>query len=271
MFIALVGFGIGGATSGGIFDALGIGGGSSGSDPQYSQQIDNANEALQQDPKDEKALLKLARYNFLEGQAALQTDDQGRVTLSQDSLDSYRAATDAWERYLKTDPKKPNDDVAGLMIKVYSTSAGTDPASLESDVNGAYESAKVVAQARPSLGAYTDLATWAYLSGNTEAGDQAKAEGAQGGAGLDDQEADRDAAEAGPATAPTGRQGAEEERSGSEPTPGSALRPQRRHLGRASRRDALVGRATAGAHPPRRSRYHHRSRAISSVGRAGDS
>ena len=71
MFIALVGFGIGGATSGGIFDALGIGGGSSGSDPQYSQQIDNANEALQQDPKDDKALLKLARYNFLEGQAAL--------------------------------------------------------------------------------------------------------------------------------------------------------------------------------------------------------
>ena len=92
MFIALVGFGIGGATSGGIFDALGIGGGSSSSDPQYSQQIDNANEALQQDPKDEKALLKLARYNFLEGQTSLETDDQGRVTLSQDSLDSYRAA-----------------------------------------------------------------------------------------------------------------------------------------------------------------------------------
>jgi tetratricopeptide (TPR) repeat protein len=173
MFIALVGFGIGGATSGGIFDALGIGGGSN-SDPQYSQQIDNANEALQQDPKDEKALLKLARYNFLEGQTSLQTDGQGRVTLSQDSLDSYRAATDAWERYLKTNPKKPDDNVAGLMLKVYSTSAGTDPASLESDVDGAYQSAKVVADARPSLGAYTDLATWAYLSGNTEAGDQAK-------------------------------------------------------------------------------------------------
>ena len=174
MFIALVGFGIGGATSGGIFDALGIGGGSSGSDPQYSQQIDSANEALQQDPKDEKALLKLARYNFLEGQAALETDDQGRQSLSQDSVDSYRAAADAWERYLKTDPKQPDDNVAGLMLKVFATSAGTDPAELESDVNGAYESAKIVADARPSLGSYTELATWAYLSGNTEAGDAAK-------------------------------------------------------------------------------------------------
>ncbi len=173
MFIALVGFGIGGATSGGIFDALGIGGGSGSSDPQYSQQIDNAQQALQADPKDEKALLKLARYNFLEGQTSLSTDAQGRVTLSQDTLDSYRAATDAWERYLKTDPKKPDDNVAGLMLKIYSTSAGTDPSSLETDVEGAYKSAKVVADARPSLGAYTDLATWAYLSGNDKAGAEA--------------------------------------------------------------------------------------------------
>jgi tetratricopeptide (TPR) repeat protein len=174
MFIALVGFGIGGATSGGIFDALGIGGSSTSSDPQYSQQIDNANETLQQDPKDEKALLKLARYNFLEGQNALETDDQGQISLSQDTLDSYRAATDAWERYLKTDPKQPDDNVAGLMLKVFETSAGTDPTFLESDVDGAYNAAKVVADARPSLGAYTELATWAYLSGNTEAGDEAK-------------------------------------------------------------------------------------------------
>jgi tetratricopeptide (TPR) repeat protein len=170
MFVALVGFGIGGATSGGIFDALGIGGGSSSSDPQYSQQIDSAEQALQENPKDEKALLKLARYNFLEGQTSLDTDAQGRVSLNQDSINSYRAATDAWERYLKTDPKQPDDNVAGLMLKVYSTTAGTDPSSLESDVEGAYKSAKVVADARPSLGSYTDLATWAYLSGNEEAG-----------------------------------------------------------------------------------------------------
>ena len=38
--------------------------------PQYDQQIDNAQQALQADPKDEKALLKLARYNFLEGQTS---------------------------------------------------------------------------------------------------------------------------------------------------------------------------------------------------------
>jgi tetratricopeptide (TPR) repeat protein len=174
MFVALVGFGIGGATSGGIFDALGIGGGSSSSSPQYSQQIDSAQKALQQDPKDEKALLKLARYNFLEGQTSLETDAQGRATLTDDALGSYRAATDAWERYLKTDPSKPDDNVAGLMLKVYSTTAGTDPASLETDVEGAFNAAKIVADARPSLGAYADLATWAYLSGNDKAGAEAE-------------------------------------------------------------------------------------------------
>ena len=38
-FISFVGFGIGSDVTGGIFDALGIGGGSSSSDPQYEQQI----------------------------------------------------------------------------------------------------------------------------------------------------------------------------------------------------------------------------------------
>ena len=64
---------------GGIFDALGIGGSSTSSDPQYDQQIDNAQQALQADPKDEKALLKLARYNFLEGQTPVESTHRARA------------------------------------------------------------------------------------------------------------------------------------------------------------------------------------------------
>jgi tetratricopeptide (TPR) repeat protein len=175
MFIALVGFGIGGATGGGgIFDALGIGGSNTSSDPQYDQQIDNAQQALQANPKDEKALLKLARYNFLEGQTSVDVDAQGRSTLTDETLNSYRAATDAWERYLATHPKQPDDNVAGLMLNVYSSTAGTDPSTLERDVTGAFKSAQIVADARPSLGSYVDLATWAYLAGDDKTG--AKAE-----------------------------------------------------------------------------------------------
>ena len=57
MFVGLVGLGIGSSVSGGIFDALGIGGGNTSSSPQYDAQIERAEKTLQTDPKDEKALL----------------------------------------------------------------------------------------------------------------------------------------------------------------------------------------------------------------------
>ena len=173
MFVALVGFGIGGNVSGGIIDGLGLGGDGSTSGG-YEQQIDSANEALASDPKDEKALLKLARYEFLTAQDQLETDEQGRRTLTPEAIDGYQQAIAAWERYLDTDPKQLDDNVATLMLQAYSTSAGTDPARIESDVEGAAGAAAIVAEARPSLGAYTDLATYAFLAGDDKTAQEAK-------------------------------------------------------------------------------------------------
>lgn len=175
MFIALVGFGIGGATGGGIFDALGIGGGSSNSDPRYDQQIQRAEQTLETKPKDEKAMLTIARYNYLAGQSSVQVDAQGRQTFTDESISRYRAATDAWERYLATDPKQPDDGVATLMVNAYSAAAGSDPTTLESDLKGAFKAAQIVAEARPSAGTDLQLATYAYLAGEDKVGKEAEA------------------------------------------------------------------------------------------------
>ena len=174
MFVGLVGLGIGSNVSGGIFDAIGIGGGDTASDPRYDAQIERAEQTLQTDPKDEKALLSLARTHFLVAQAATETDEQGRVTLTEETLASYREATDAWERYLAVKPKEPDDGVASLMIQAYSASAGADPAQLESDLNQAFKAAQIVAEARPSAGTSLQLATYAYLAGEDEAGKEAE-------------------------------------------------------------------------------------------------
>jgi tetratricopeptide (TPR) repeat protein len=174
MAIALVGFGIGGATSGGIFDALGIGGGSGTSSPQYDAQIQRAEDTLKTNPKDEKALITLARTHFLAGQAATETDDQGRITLTDETLSQYRDAADAWEKYLKTDPKQPDDGVASLMQRAYATLAGTDPARIEDDINQAFKAAQIVATARPSFGSYLQLATYATLAGEGKVAKEAE-------------------------------------------------------------------------------------------------
>ena len=174
MFVGLVGLGIGSNVSGGIFDALGIGGSNTSSSPQYDAQIERAESTLQTNPKDEKALLTLARTHFLAGQAATETDDQGRITLTDETLAQYREATDAWERYMATKPKQPDDGVASLMVQSYTSIAGNDPARIQQDVEQAFKAAQVVAEARPSFGTYLQLATYAFYAGDDEAGKEAE-------------------------------------------------------------------------------------------------
>ncbi len=175
MGVGLVGLGIGGDASGGIFDALGIGSsGTQQSDPAYDRQIEEAEATLAENPKDQRALLKLARTHFLAAQTALETDDQGQPVLNEDALAEYRAAGEAWERYLATDPKKPDDGVATLMMRAYSTIAGTDTARVATDLEQAYKAARIVAEARPSVGSYTQLAVYAYLANQAKAGEEAE-------------------------------------------------------------------------------------------------
>src|SRR3954454_24210695 len=75
-FISFVGFGVGSGNGvGGIFDALGIGGGSSSSSPQFQSDIDDANKTLETDPNNQEALLSLARNHYLSAtQSGVSTD-----------------------------------------------------------------------------------------------------------------------------------------------------------------------------------------------------
>jgi hypothetical protein len=164
----LVFFGIGGAGGGGLFDAIGIGDGSSQSSSNYDDQIDKANETLQGNPKDERALLALARYQFLKGQEQRDVADDGSYQLTEGTISAYEDAADAWDRYLATKPKKPNDDVAGLMVQVYPILYSVDTAQQEKILDNLVQAAQIVADARPALGTYQDLATYAFYAQNEQ-------------------------------------------------------------------------------------------------------
>lgn len=173
----LVLLGIGGGANGGLLDAVGLGSDSpTSSDPAFDSQIDRANETLASNPNDEKALLTLARVHYLAGNNAIETDDQGASVLSEDSITEYTAADEAWQSYLATKPKEPDDSVASLMVQAYSNLAGTgaNPTALEQQLDGAFVAAQIVAEARPSLGTNTQLATWAYIAGETKVAEQAR-------------------------------------------------------------------------------------------------
>lgn len=171
----LVLFGIGGDANGGLFDALGISSNSStADDPSYEKQIDKANEALAANPEDEKALLLLARYQYLSGSAANETDETtGQTVLTEDSLDRFDQAIDAWQRYLDTKPEQPSDDVANLMVQAYTAAIDLGSPLAQDQLRELAETAQIVAEEQRTFGTYTRVVNFAYIAGEDEIGDEA--------------------------------------------------------------------------------------------------
>ena len=165
--LGFVGFGIGGDVSGGIFDALGFGSGNSGvGSPQYEDQIEEAETTLEGDPSNEQAMLDLARYHYLSAtESGIETDTTtGRTTISEEARAELEESVAAWERYIETDPKRPDYTVAGNVAKAY--------VYLE-DLDGAAAAQEIFAGGQESFVAYLQLAQYHYLDGNLKQGDAA--------------------------------------------------------------------------------------------------
>lgn len=173
-------FGIGSETGGGgLFDGI-FGDGSGGSTAdQYEQQIEDAEETLETDPDNAAALAALAQYRYLSGQAQLETDEQTQApVLTEEARGEFEEAIDAWNRYLETEPRRPDVATAGNVVQAF---------VLLGDASGAAEAQRILAQANPSSGTYSTLAYYHYADFNFEAGDraaeQAVAEAEEGQAG----------------------------------------------------------------------------------------
>lgn len=182
-FISFVGFGIGSDVSGGIFDAIGLGGGDSSSSPQYEQQIDDANETLESDPTNERALLALSSAYFRSAtESGVTVDPQTQVPqLSESARTELEHSVDAWQRYLETKPKRPQATAAAEAAQAY---------QLLLDPAGAAKAQAIVAEDQQTSSAYAQLAYFHYANGELEAGDAAGEQAVEAAA-----EADRAAVE----------------------------------------------------------------------------
>ncbi len=223
----LVLLGIGGDASGGLLNAVGLGDdGSTPADPAFERQIDSANETLATNPKDEKALLTLARVHYLAGNNAIETDEQGAATLTEDSISEYNAADDAWQKYLATNPQKPDDGVASLMVQLYASLAGSNtsatdpPAAPRVRRRGGADRRRRAAEPR-HLHHACDLRLPRRRHQARRSGAQGRS---RGGDRLDDQAAGHPAARSGGGAGEGDRQEHREER----PRSGAAREPARR-------------------------------------------
>jgi tetratricopeptide (TPR) repeat protein len=120
---SLVLFGIGSDAPGGILDAVGLGSNSDDSgdvSSQFEEQIGNAEEKLETDPTNAAALLNLTRYEFLSANSQItQNPETGAIDIPPEAQSQLERSVDAWQRYLDTDPAKPDPSAAQNVASAY--------------------------------------------------------------------------------------------------------------------------------------------------------
>ena len=154
--LGLVAFGIGGATSGGLVDAIGGSGGSNSS--AYSDQAKALTKKVTADPTDEAAWAALTKARVQ--QASIIGYDQATQSYNAAGKAELQKGAASWQKYLALSPKKPDDRVASLMVNAYGPGGLNEPAKSAAAL-------KVVIEGRgPSAALYSQLAVLAYLAGD---------------------------------------------------------------------------------------------------------
>jgi tetratricopeptide (TPR) repeat protein len=154
MAAGLIGFGIGGATSGGLLDAIKSGNGNGSSSDVFKKQVQRAETRARTSPKDPKAWTELARVRYQEAVGAGLNESTGEFN---DTGKRAMAAADAaWQRALKlTD--KPDPNVATTMVQLYIATQQYDKAVQAFEI-------QLAATPDPTWQLYAKWAQLAYLA-----------------------------------------------------------------------------------------------------------
>jgi hypothetical protein len=163
----LVFFGIGGSTSGGLFDAFKSGGGGGGgTDKALVSQVERYRKQLKLQPGDARTWAALTRAQYQVAGLG-ENYDQNTGTFTQKGRQALVTVERSWDRYMALNPPKPDADLAALMVQAFSPTGLSRPPK-------AVAAQEIVVDARPpSAGLYSTLALLAYQAGQTRKGDLA--------------------------------------------------------------------------------------------------
>ena len=161
----LVFFGIGGATSGGLFDAITNQSSSGATDADtFQKRADAAQRKAAASPQDPAAWAEVVRARYQLARAGDNIDpNTGQYTAG--GVAQLKVADQAWQKHLALKPDPPDDSVATIMVRAY-TIGLNDPVK-------AVAAQEIVAEARPKSGTYADLAALAFAAGQLGKGDLA--------------------------------------------------------------------------------------------------
>ena len=142
----------------------------------FDEQIERTEQRLRKDPNNPDILLSLTRARINAGRANSEVNPtSGEATVTAKARTEYEKANDAWARYLKVAKGEPNPSLASLVAGTAFLLAQNSKTYAEAIeyLGAAADAARFAAQARPSVGAWTTLAAYAYLSGDKAGGAEA--------------------------------------------------------------------------------------------------
>jgi hypothetical protein len=159
----LVLFGIGGDVQGGLLDAFTGDGSNTSGNPIVERRLKEAEGRLKANPNDQEALKAVTRGRF---QLAGNDVNPDTGLYGPEARDDLRGSSEAWERYLATDPNPPDPSLARVMLQVYSEFGLNQPAKTA-------EAAEFVAEDDPSSSSYLALARYAAMARDKRTSDLA--------------------------------------------------------------------------------------------------
>ena len=159
----LVLFGVGSDVSGGVFDIFSGDNNGGNGNSQIEKRIEQNNEKLKRDPRNQAILKTLVRDNY---QLAGSESSPDRSGFPPSAKPALAAAGRSWERYLELNPEKPDSSLATVALQIYDPTALNKPKEAE-------RAARIIAEADPSPQAYLHLVQYAALAGDTRTADLA--------------------------------------------------------------------------------------------------
>jgi len=114
----LVLFGIGGATNGGLIDAIQGNGSTTSAGDTFKKRVDALDKRVQANPRDSRAWAELSDVRFQSATSGANYDQVNGVYTAKGKA-VLRTAAAAWQRHLALSPEKPNTKVAKDMVQAY--------------------------------------------------------------------------------------------------------------------------------------------------------
>lgn len=143
----------------------------------YEEQAERIEAKLKKEPGNPDLLVSLTRAHIGAGNAQVTVEPSGAKSFAVEAVQEYQEANQSWSEYLKA-TDEPSAGLALLVAPTLLTLAELSRSYPEADSNvkGAAEAQKIVAEQRPSINSLTTLAYYTYFTGDFAAAEKAEKE-----------------------------------------------------------------------------------------------